>query len=265
MPSYHPLADGIAVEGVRLVKENLVTAVKDGSNIEARAHMMAAAAAGATAFQNVCAPAVGGDHLGPLDLDLDEMGGTFLVCGPQRSGRSTALAAIVAGLAGRADGSLPVLALAPRPSPLRDLAGTPGVLGVLTGDPADLALRVADAAVTGSIALVVDDGELLGAHALTEALEVFARTARDSGSVLVAAATTDDVLANPYRGWLATVRRPRSGLLLNPATHVDGEVFGLRLARSVAGNWPPGRALLVRRGEITPAQVVLTRQTGLTP
>jgi alcohol dehydrogenase len=49
--SYHPLADGIAVEGVRLVKENLVAAVKDGTNIEARAHMMAAAAAGATAFQ----------------------------------------------------------------------------------------------------------------------------------------------------------------------------------------------------------------------
>ena len=51
VPSYHALADGIAVEGVRLVKENLVAAVKDGTNIAARAHMMAAAAAGATAFQ----------------------------------------------------------------------------------------------------------------------------------------------------------------------------------------------------------------------
>jgi alcohol dehydrogenase len=48
---YHPLADGIAVEGVRLVKENLATAVKDGKNINARAHMMAAAAMGATSFQ----------------------------------------------------------------------------------------------------------------------------------------------------------------------------------------------------------------------
>jgi alcohol dehydrogenase len=51
VPSYHALGDGIAVEGVRLVKENLAAAVKDGKNIEARAHMMAAAAAGATAFQ----------------------------------------------------------------------------------------------------------------------------------------------------------------------------------------------------------------------
>src|SRR5947209_3247129 len=51
VPSYHALADGIAVEGVRLVKENLVTAMNDGANITARANMMAAAAAGATAFQ----------------------------------------------------------------------------------------------------------------------------------------------------------------------------------------------------------------------
>jgi alcohol dehydrogenase class IV len=58
VPSYHALADGIAVEGVRLVKENLVAAYKDGKNIEARAHMMAAAAAGATAFQK----GLGGIH-----------------------------------------------------------------------------------------------------------------------------------------------------------------------------------------------------------
>ena len=50
-PFYHPLADGVAVEGVRLVKENLATAVKDGKNLQARAHMMSAAAMGATSFQ----------------------------------------------------------------------------------------------------------------------------------------------------------------------------------------------------------------------
>ncbi|MBP6014685.1 MAG: iron-containing alcohol dehydrogenase [Alphaproteobacteria bacterium] len=50
-PGFHPLADGVAVEGMRLVKENLVKAVKNGSDIEARGNMMAAAAMGATAFQ----------------------------------------------------------------------------------------------------------------------------------------------------------------------------------------------------------------------
>ena len=50
-PFYHPLADGIAVEGMRLVKENLARAYKQPSDLEARAHMMSAAAMGATAFQ----------------------------------------------------------------------------------------------------------------------------------------------------------------------------------------------------------------------
>jgi alcohol dehydrogenase class IV len=50
-PFYHPLADGIAVEGMRLVKENLLKAYRNGSDIEARTHMMSAAAMGATAFQ----------------------------------------------------------------------------------------------------------------------------------------------------------------------------------------------------------------------
>jgi alcohol dehydrogenase class IV len=50
-PNYHPLADGIAVEGMRLVLENLPKAVANGNDLEARAHMMSAAAMGATAFQ----------------------------------------------------------------------------------------------------------------------------------------------------------------------------------------------------------------------
>jgi alcohol dehydrogenase len=49
--AYHPLADGIAVEGMRLVKDNLARAYRDGGDIEARAHMMSAAVMGATAFQ----------------------------------------------------------------------------------------------------------------------------------------------------------------------------------------------------------------------
>jgi alcohol dehydrogenase len=50
-PFYHPLADGIAVEGVRLVKQSLARAVRQGDDLEARADMMAAATMGATAFQ----------------------------------------------------------------------------------------------------------------------------------------------------------------------------------------------------------------------
>lgn len=50
-PHYHPLSQGIALEGMKLVKDNLPTAYNDGSNIDARANMMSAASMGATAFQ----------------------------------------------------------------------------------------------------------------------------------------------------------------------------------------------------------------------
>ncbi|KPB00899.1 iron-containing alcohol dehydrogenase [Ahrensia marina] len=50
-PHYHPMSQGMALEGMRLVKEYLPRAYADGTDIEARAHMMSAAAMGATAFQ----------------------------------------------------------------------------------------------------------------------------------------------------------------------------------------------------------------------
>lgn len=50
-PHYHPMSQGIALEGMKLVKDNLLLAFAEDSNIEARSHMMAAAAMGATAFQ----------------------------------------------------------------------------------------------------------------------------------------------------------------------------------------------------------------------
>lgn len=50
-PHYHPMSQGIALEGMRLVKDYLPRAYADGTDLEARAHMMSAAAMGATAFQ----------------------------------------------------------------------------------------------------------------------------------------------------------------------------------------------------------------------
>ena len=50
-PGYPPLADGLAVEGILLINRWLPVAVKDGSDLAARAHMLAAAGMGAAAFQ----------------------------------------------------------------------------------------------------------------------------------------------------------------------------------------------------------------------
>ena len=57
-PGFHPLADGVALEGMRLVQQYLPRACADGKDIEARAQMLAAAAMGATAFQK----GLGGVH-----------------------------------------------------------------------------------------------------------------------------------------------------------------------------------------------------------
>ena len=50
-PGYHPMADGIALEGIRIINEWLLEAVNNGSNIEARQNMLTAASMGSTAFQ----------------------------------------------------------------------------------------------------------------------------------------------------------------------------------------------------------------------
>jgi alcohol dehydrogenase class IV len=57
-PYYHPMAAGIAMEGIRLVQQYLPRAVADGSDIEARSQMLVAASMGATAFQK----GLGGMH-----------------------------------------------------------------------------------------------------------------------------------------------------------------------------------------------------------
>ncbi|MGH3731412.1 MAG: FtsK/SpoIIIE domain-containing protein, partial [Micromonosporaceae bacterium] len=194
----------------------------------------------------------GGDHLGPVDVDLADAGSVFLISGQQRSGRSTALAALATSLAAR--GHLPVIACCPRPSPL---SAVPGVTALRGSDPS-VELEDAIVEADGPVAVLVDDAELLADGPTADLLERFVRTARDEGNLVIAAGTTDDLMMQRYRGWLAAVRRGRCGLLLNPSSYVDGEVFDLKLPRSTYGGWPPGRGLLVARGDSTPIQVPVT-------
>ena len=50
-PGFHPMADGIAMEGMKLIKKSLIKAVNNGKDLEARADLLAAASMGSTAFQ----------------------------------------------------------------------------------------------------------------------------------------------------------------------------------------------------------------------
>jgi alcohol dehydrogenase class IV len=75
--AYHPLADGVALEGMRLVKDNLVRAYKTGSDLEARGHMMSAAAMGATAFQKALGAIHALSH--PVGSHYDTQRGVYAV------------------------------------------------------------------------------------------------------------------------------------------------------------------------------------------
>ncbi|MGI9319738.1 MAG: iron-containing alcohol dehydrogenase [bacterium] len=74
-PMYHPMAEGIAIEGIRLIKQNLEQAVADGSDVEARRQMLVASSMGATAFQR----GLGGMHAlaHPLGAIYDAHHGTL--------------------------------------------------------------------------------------------------------------------------------------------------------------------------------------------
>ena len=50
-PGFHPMADGIAIEGMKLVKKSLLKAAKNGKDLKARTDLLAAASMGSTAFQ----------------------------------------------------------------------------------------------------------------------------------------------------------------------------------------------------------------------
>ena len=198
----------------------------------------------------------GGDHLGPLDVDLAADGPVLLVGGPPRSGRSTALLTLAGSLLNRGvpptEG--PVVVIAPRPSPLRRLVNRPGVfvLSETTLDGPGAAL-VREASV-----LVVDDAELVLDTALGSALDAAVSAARDTGAVVLAGGTTSGLLSS-YRGWLVEARRGRTGLLLAPESAADGELLGCRLSRSTGLTAsPPGRAILVVRGVAEHVQVAHT-------
>ncbi|WP_285781579.1 FtsK/SpoIIIE domain-containing protein [Microbispora sp. NBRC 16548] len=209
----------------------------------------------------------GGDALTPMGVDLQGQGPAAVVAGPPRSGRSSALVTAARSLLDR---GTPVLVVTPRRSPLRDLAGVPGVLAVLDGNARSVTGGGADdfgglpgaldplALVAGHerYVVAVDDAELISPDsALGLALDEILRTGRDGEHGLLIAGATGD-LATAYRGFAAEARKGRTGLLLNVQSPADGDLFAVRLPRGAVGG-PPGRGLLVVSGTATPIQAAV--------
>jgi S-DNA-T family DNA segregation ATPase FtsK/SpoIIIE len=193
---------------------------------------------------------VGGDRLSAIGVDLLDGTPAFLIGGPPRSGRSTALQAIAQSCLA---GGVRVLVMTPRPSPLSALTGRDGVVAV-EADVAPEVLRDA-IAVGGPLVVLVDDAELLrDAAAANELSEIVRRT---YPSVAVVAAGDPDGLGTGFSGWQVEARRARRGLLLSPQNLADADLIGVRLARTAIGNpIEPGRGLLhLGDGQLLTVQV----------
>jgi S-DNA-T family DNA segregation ATPase FtsK/SpoIIIE len=185
---------------------------------------------------------VGGDELEPLGPLLSETP-TFVVAGPPRSGRSTALATMARSLLEAGSG---LLVVAPRRSPLRALAGQPGVAAVLTdADTPASDFRAALRAIAEPTGVVlIDDAELLLQSEIGSDLGVLARGAAGDGWGLVVGGN-GEALSTGIGGWINQVRRNRAGLIIAPQSLTEGEAIGTRLSRGLLGTPPvPGRAHL---------------------
>lgn len=193
---------------------------------------------------------VGGDELTVITVDLAIDGPGLVIAGPPKTGRSTAAMAVArSALAAGAR----VVAICPRPSPLRNLRGD-GVT-VLTGQPtaADIEEAVGG---DGPLVVVVDDAEVMVRTEADEALKAFCGGAAGRAALVVAGGI--DELRTELRGAIPEARKSGLGLVLSPEGILDGELMGLRrLDRNVLGRKPPGRGTFGCRGQISGIQVPL--------
>ncbi|WP_430791935.1 FtsK/SpoIIIE domain-containing protein [Actinoplanes sp. G11-F43] len=195
---------------------------------------------------------VGGDELTAMGPDLAS-NPTFVIGGPPRSGRSTALLTMALSLL---DGGSRLVVAAPRRSPLRDLAGRAGVLAVFAGDDVVKAELLEILGGTAEpVVIVVDDADNLAKSLADSIFTEIARTGAEKGRALLVAGQTDRLLSG-FSGWIPELRRNRQGLLISPQAPGDGELIGGKLTRSRLGAGKAGRAFLSDgSGRLTTIQI----------
>ncbi|WP_443070820.1 FtsK/SpoIIIE domain-containing protein [Streptomyces sp. NBC_01685] len=186
--------------------------------------------------------AIGGDTLTSLGPDLADVP-TFVVAGPPRTGRSTVLLSAAYSLLAAGTG---LIVLAPRRSPLRDLAGRPGVVAMITDaevSAGEFRQALSDVKQDNGV-IVVDDAELFMGAEIDPDLALLARGGAGNGWGVLLAGNAES-LSLSLAGWVGQVKRNRTGMLLSPQGLGDGEVIGVKLTRGVVGQAPqPGRGLL---------------------
>jgi S-DNA-T family DNA segregation ATPase FtsK/SpoIIIE len=245
----------IAVPSLDLLREGTVAPEADIDRIEALPSLVRRASL--PAGDDLQAVALGIDDVGRRVAKVDLTDRHFLVVGPYRSGRSTALETIALG-ASLAPVELHLIA--PRRSPLRgsELWRTEATNSESAAELTHhLGERLGNHELDDTaVLLFVDDaGELTDAILMAQ-LEALVKKGRDSALRIVAAAETGAArgLGCP---WVREIRREGHGLLLSPDLLSDGDLLGVRLPRRVAAPLVTGRGFLVNGGVAELIQVAV--------
>lgn len=185
---------------------------------------------------------VGGDDLDTIHIDLQSGAPSFLIVGAPRSGRSTM--ALIAAESLRRNGTELVI-VAPQASPLWQQAGRPGTRAAF--DPVNLTTESLTTATAepGSLALIIDDAELIQDPSAREWLKTYLRSARGAQRALIAAGSVEDFGTSVFSGWEIDMKTNRRGALLSPTTTLQGGQIGVSLTRThLTQGGIPGRALV---------------------
>jgi S-DNA-T family DNA segregation ATPase FtsK/SpoIIIE len=197
-------------------------------------------------------------NLDPALVDLTE-NPALLVTGPDRSGRTTALDVLTAGLQAAMPG-LESHLLLHRQNALADRAGWREVsVGVAdaTAHVGRLATLFEERASAGGgppMLIVLDDADELTDGVAAASLDTIVKRSRDAGALLLVGLSHFKAQRS-FTTWVQVLRNGRQGLLLQPEDDESGDVLHVRLPRRAGLALPPGRGYLIRRGRLDLVQV----------
>lgn len=196
--------------------------------------------------------AIGGDRLSKYTLDWPGEGG-FIVAGDRRSGRSSALAALVHQLAWRKE---PLLVVAPRASVLTELADAAGIPVIRTGDVQPPQLDEVLAPLDGTrLTVVVDDAEQFKNAPIEHAL-----TGIKHRATFIVAADSDS-LSTLFGGPFVEAKKARRAFVLRPNQAMIGtQAVGAPIPKFMLGHSTPGGGVFLSAGGWMPARVPDPRQ-----
>ncbi|WP_350349134.1 FtsK/SpoIIIE domain-containing protein [Agromyces sp. G08B096] len=195
--------------------------------------------------------AVGGDLLSRFTLDWPADGG-FIVTGGRKSGRSSALAAIVHQLAWR---KTPLVVVSGRESILTEVATAHGIQVISRGDLTPPELDPILDAAGEFVTVVVDDAEQLKNAPIEHAL-----TGAKHRAVFIVAADSES-LSTLFGGPIVEAKRSRRALVLRPESAIMGtQAVGTAIPKFMLGRGTPGQAVLTTPSGWLPVRVPDIRQ-----